>query len=141
MLRYERARNAEDTLLRQPFLKNTIFPNQGSVLISGKDCVLGCDPVLPLMRARGKFFWSLFEGNQTIEPVNRDPPIQNEQKYANTSDLLTSVYMALEQGERIWILKVGSTPGGDVWRAFVLVPGLILPPTGAVSFALILKTA
>lgn len=67
---------------------------------------------------RGKRFFGLFiEGNQTIGLVNRDPPIQNEQKYANTSDLLTSVYMAPVKGERIWILKVESTPSGDVWRA------------------------
>lgn len=96
-------------------------------------------PILPLMRSRRKVFSVSFRGesnNRACKQRLSHTKWTKICKYQRSVDL--SVH-GTEQGERIWILKVESTPAGYVWRAFV--PSLILPPTGAVSFAPILKTA
>lgn len=101
-----------------------------------------CDPVQPLMRREGKVFSASFRGesnNRACKQRSSHTKWTKICKYQRSVDL--SVHGTGEGRKDMDIKSRIYSFRQCVARAFVLVPSLILPPTGAVSFALILKTA
>lgn len=101
-----------------------------------------CDPVQPLMRREGKVFSASFQGesnNRACKQRSSHTKWTKICKYQRSVDL--SVHGTGEGRKDMDIKSRIHSFRRCVARAFVLVPSLILPPTGAVSFALILKTA